>query len=103
MGDNELGETTGAATSFPHRSSGSVSIGGRTLSNIVSVAAGNAFGLALGRDGRVVAWGKIQLPEGLTNVVAIAARSLYALALKSDGTVVSWAKMPGTKRMCPLD
>ncbi|MGZ5565463.1 MAG: S8 family serine peptidase, partial [Limisphaerales bacterium] len=65
------------------------------LSNVVNVAAGEDFSLALKNDGTVVGWGNNSLgqcspPAGLSGVVAIAAGSSHALALKQDGTVVGW-------------
>lgn len=65
------------------------------LSNIVSIAAGGFFGLALGNDGTVRGWGandagEIDIPLNVTNVVAISAGSFSAVALRRDGTVVTW-------------
>lgn len=102
-GDNELGEATGVATPFPHRSSGPVTVRGRPVNNVVSIAAGNSFGLALKRNGTLAAWGKTKIPAGLSNVVAIAARSFYTVAVKSDGTVVSWANIPSIKTHVPAE
>jgi hypothetical protein len=68
------------------------------LSNVVAIATGGhggrdcpglSYGLALMRDGRMVAWGG-DLPAGHSNVVAIAVGGYHSLALKSDGTVVAW-------------
>jgi alpha-tubulin suppressor-like RCC1 family protein len=100
-GDNQVGRATGTGTPFPYRSSGSVMVGGRALSNVVSIAAGSSFGLALKRDGRLVAWGKNEVPAGLSNVVAIAARGFYSVALRKDGTVASWASMPPGQSRVP--
>ncbi|HEU5072265.1 MAG TPA: immunoglobulin domain-containing protein [Verrucomicrobiae bacterium] len=63
------------------------------LSNVVAIAGGAAFSLALKGDGTVVVWGGgpvTNVPPGLTNVVAIGAGNLHALATLADGTVVSW-------------
>ena len=65
------------------------------LTNVVAIAAGSDYSLALKADGTVVGWGnnfygQITIPAGLTNVVAIAAGDLHSLALKADGTVVGW-------------
>jgi len=66
------------------------------LSNVLAVAGGNDFSLALKSDHTVVAWGnnnmgQCNLPAGLSNVTAIAAAmGSFGLALKSDGTVVGW-------------
>jgi hypothetical protein len=65
------------------------------LSNVVEVAAGGCFSLALTVGGRVLAWGdnrcgQTNVPSDLTNAVAIAAGRLHCLALRSDGSVVAW-------------
>ena len=76
------------------------------LGEVVAIAAGNSFSLALANDGTVWGWGENNLgqlgngryPEGpapaqvigFTGVAAIAAGDSYGLALKSDGTVWVW-------------
>jgi hypothetical protein len=65
------------------------------LTNVIAIAAGDAFSLALREDGTVAAWGHnghgiLNLPLGLNNVVAISAGANHALALRIDGTVVGW-------------
>ena len=63
------------------------------LSNVISVAAGSGYSLALRTDGTLYAWGGSQptnIPAGLANVVGIAAGASHALALISDGTVRAW-------------
>jgi hypothetical protein len=65
------------------------------LSNVVMIAAGGYFSLALKADGTVAAWGdntygQTNTPAALSNVVAIAAGRYCSLALKSDGTMVGW-------------
>jgi uncharacterized delta-60 repeat protein len=73
------------------------------LSNIVAVACGHAYGLAIRSDGTVVAWGgaaypgytdygQTNVPSGLSNVVAVAGGWFHSLALKQDGTVSAWGK-----------
>ncbi len=69
------------------------------LSNVVAIAAGGGFSVALKADGTVVAWGvddsgQTDVPAGLSGVTAIAAGLAHGLALKSDGTVVSWGSDP---------
>jgi alpha-tubulin suppressor-like RCC1 family protein len=58
----------------------------------VAIAAGIAHGLAVRRDGSVVAWGDNQaptgVPGGLTNAAAVAGGNLHSLILLRDGTVV---------------
>ena len=66
-----------------------------TISNVVTVAAGDWHSLALQADGRVVAWGhnwagQCDVPETLSNVVAIAAGGYHSLALRTDGAVIAW-------------
>ena len=72
--------------------------------NIVAVAAGNAFSLALDANGDVWSWGRSNPADfsgnnssptpvrlaGLSNVVAIAAANGHALALRRDGAVFAW-------------
>ncbi len=76
------------------------------ISNVVAIAAGADFSLALKSDGTVWSWGENfagQLGDGsttphyapaqvstLTGVVAIAAGDLRAFAIKSDGTLWAW-------------
>lgn len=67
------------------------------LTNVIAIAAGNAYSLALTRDGHVTAWGahyygQTEVPSGLSNVVAIAAGSGQSLALTADGQVVGWGQ-----------
>lgn len=59
--------------------------------NVLAVAAGDEYSLALKSDGTVIAWGKTTpVPTGLSNVVAIASGGGQNLALKNDGTIVAW-------------
>ena len=75
------------------------------LSNVIAVAAGKEFSLALRADGTVLAWGDNVLGQlgietqreltpapvpGLTGVVAIAASGSHSVALRADGTVFGW-------------
>ncbi len=94
---NELTTTYDASGGKPDRPSphiiitnGIVKIDGRTLDNVISIAAGDGFSLALKKDGTVVTWGANYSPTGLTNITAIAAARFTSLALKNDGTVVRW-------------
>ena len=76
------------------------------LSNVVAIAAGNQFALALKGDGTVVGWGSsigTNVPSNLTNVVSISTSgastsvyAAYALAVRGDGTVVQWGFTPTT-------
>ena len=73
------------------------------LSNVVAIAAGYRYTLALTTQGEVVGWGlggpgtsgwpncgQTTVPSGLSNVVAIAAGSWHSLALTDEGRVVAW-------------
>jgi hypothetical protein len=68
------------------------------LSNIVAVACGAVDSLALGTDGRVVAWGAdntfglTNVPGNLSNVIAVAAGYGDGLALLADGTITTWGQ-----------
>lgn len=64
------------------------------LSNVVGIAAGSSYSLALRQDGTVYYWGNNSqisntLPN-LTGVVALAAGQNHALALLSNGMVRAW-------------
>ena len=74
---------------------GVVKIDGRTLGDLVSVAAGDGFSLALKKDRTVFTWGENYIPSGLTNIMAIAAASFFSIAVKADGTVVEWESQKG--------
>ena len=64
--------------------------------NLIAIAAGGDFFLALRGDGTVVAWGAdtniLSIPPNATNVVAIAAGDYHCLALRGNGTVVGWGE-----------
>jgi alpha-tubulin suppressor-like RCC1 family protein len=83
-GNTRLASTTKIVTN------GVVEINGVVLGDVISIAAGDGFGLALKNDGTVVTWGENYVPKGLSNVVAIAADYAHSWALKRDGTVVGW-------------
>lgn len=65
------------------------------LSNVVSLATGEAHAVALRVDGTLTAWGcnegRLEFPPGLGHVVSIAANSWHSLALLEDGNVVEWS------------
>src|SRR5208282_5721653 len=100
-GFNMAGQATGIPTTN-YVSSGLVRIGGQTLSNVVSIAAGDAYSLALKEDGTVVAWGHMvhglhpaTVPAGLSNVVAIAAGSFdFCLAITTNRDVAERFRQP---------
>ena len=65
------------------------------LTNVVAVAGGYDFSVALNVNGTVVVWGdntfgETNVPPGLTNVTSIAAGGGHVLALLENGTVVAW-------------
>ena len=104
-GQNRYGQATGTSDSNPRAVGGLVRIGSNTLSNVMDVATGVGFSLALKSNGTVVAWGnndsgQTVMPASLSNVIAIAAGTSHAIALKHDGTVVNWG---ASRLMLPKD
>ncbi|MFP2957941.1 carboxypeptidase regulatory-like domain-containing protein [Myxococcus sp. 1LA] len=64
------------------------------ITDVVSVASGTSFAVALQADGSVIKWGgpdPVPVPDGLSDVVDISAYGTRLLALKRDGTVVTIA------------
>lgn len=98
-GWNQSGEATGITTTgkpnLANFSSGTVHVDDEMLTNVVSIAAGHSYSMALKKDGTVVAWGKMgdsnlpaTVPEGLSNVVAIAAGAEdFCLAITTNKAV----------------
>lgn len=91
-GDNTYGQTTIPAG----------------LTNVVAVAAGDNFNVALKGDGTVIAWGdnalgQTNVPPNLTNVVAISACRSHVLALRNDGTMVGWGENANGQNNIPAD
>ena len=88
---------TGYVTAWGNNASGESTVPSG-LTDIVQVAAGRYYSLALKSDGTVVAlgrnWlGQTDVPADLTDVIAIAAGGYgQSLAVKSDGTVVGWGR-----------
>jgi len=73
--------------------------GNETLTNIVAIAAGQSWGLALRTDGTVMEFGdnsnhSNDVPAGLNNVVSIAIEGDANWAIKRDGTVTKWGGEP---------
>lgn len=89
-GDNYLGQSLGYKTPDSGTTNGIVRVNGQVLSNVVSIAAGREFSLALKKDGNIATWGENYLPKGLSNIVAVAAEPGNSWALQTDGTVVGW-------------
>lgn len=98
-GWNQSGEATGVPTTgrpnLANFSSGAVHLNRELLTNVISIAAGHGYSMALKQDGTVVAWGKMgdsqrlaTVPEGLSNVVAIAAGAEdFCLAITTNKVV----------------
>ena len=82
------------------------------LSNVVSIAAGQAHVLALKSDGTIATWGDntygqrtvpvAQLNSATNRVVAIAAGAFHSLALRSDGAVFAWGQNGGGQTNVPV-
>ena len=106
---NSMGVTTGAVRWFRADYAPKVAAWGennvgqlqipQNLTNVVSVAGGAFYSLALRADGTVCAWGdnalgECNVPASATNVVALGTGygqvTPISLALRSDGTVVAW-------------
>ncbi len=71
------------------------------LRNVVAVAAGYDFSLALRKDGSVVAWGnntygQTTVPALLTNAISLSASWQQAGAVKADGSVAVWGATAGS-------
>ncbi|MCL5266675.1 MAG: T9SS type A sorting domain-containing protein [Bacteroidetes bacterium] len=98
----ELGDSTTTNSTVPVK----VTLPGGVLAK--SIFAAPAFGLAIGSDGNLYAWGsnstgqlgdsttvtsnvpvRVRLPIGVT-AIAISAGSSYSLAIGSDGNVYAW-------------
>lgn len=99
----EFGEVTAWGDSFYGRTS--VALG---ATNLLDIAAGFNYGLALRADGRVLAWGdnaygQRDIPASLTNAVAISAGYNFALALRADGTVAAWGLNNSGQTDVPAD
>jgi alpha-tubulin suppressor-like RCC1 family protein len=62
------------------------------LTNVVSIAVGDAFCLALKNNGSVVDWGNVSYPApfALTNEAAVAAGIALTVVLNENGTVAVW-------------
>jgi alpha-tubulin suppressor-like RCC1 family protein len=70
------------------------------LSEVIAIATGGSYGLALLRNGTVMTWGSgggansyipVQV-KGLSEVTAIAADGGHSLALLKNGTVMAWGE-----------
>lgn len=99
-GWNQWGESTGVPTiadpgTLDSFASGPVRTVGQLMSNVVSIAAGRGYSMALKKDGTVVTWGRmaegqypVTVPDGLSNVIAIAAGADdFCLAITTNKAV----------------
>ena len=64
------------------------------VTNVIGLASGGYYGLALQSNGMPVAWGAAECPPflfpGLSNIVSIAVGGSHSLALRSDGRIFAW-------------
>jgi hypothetical protein len=108
FGLNDNGQVTGIPTTEGSSSAiaSPVILGGRPLTGVVAIAAGDTHTVALRNDGTVMVWGYPASPDDesdcargrpltlggdvLTGVTAIAAGGRHTLAMKNDGTMVAW-------------
>src|SRR5258705_12131321 len=62
-----------------------------SATNVIGVAAGGTFSVALRSDGSVISWGvATNPPTDITNAIQIAAGYTHGLSLRADGTVAAW-------------
>lgn len=101
-GENSFGQLGDGATGGHEKTPVEV----HELSLVSAISAGEYFGLALLKDGKVMAWGENKFGElgdgktentdipvevhGLSEVVAISAGEYHSLALLKDGKVMAW-------------
>ena len=72
----------------------------KNLTNVLAVASGSAFNLAIDNNGTASAWGgnnqgQTNLPVGLTNVAAIAGGTTFGLAIGNQPPSASSATVSG--------
>ena len=73
----------------------------RAVKDVVQIAAGDYYNLALKRNGTVEAWGADDQVSGqLAGVISITAGSAHNLALQADGTVIAWGA--NDNRQCDI-
>ena len=75
------------------------------LTNVVSLATGNSFIIALFDNGSVAGWGTFApaVPAEATNVVAISGCESHVLALRRDGSVLAWGDNSSGQTDVPTD
>jgi len=67
-------------------------VGGPAVSNVVSIAVGDGFGVGVRAEGSLITWGEVPqnwAPGGLSRLTSVACGYNHGLALRDDGTVVA--------------
>ncbi len=67
------------------------------LSNVVAIAAGPDYGLAITGAGRITGWGnnrdnRLNYPTSFTNIAAVSAGWRHGLALTDEGKILGWGE-----------
>ena len=124
--NGQLGDNTTTQRNIPVQVKDAAGTG--YLDNIIAIATGGNYSLALKNNGTVWAWGDnangrlgdntttqrnlpVQVLGGLSDVTSIVAGDSHSLALKSNGTVYAWGNNPdgqvgdgttGNSRLVPV-
>lgn len=93
-GQNSAGQATGTPNkTYDYRSSGLVKINNEVLHDVIEIAAGKYFSMALRRDGTIVGWGdswyQKNIPLDLSGVTAVSAGQYFCLAITTNSGVVA--------------
>jgi hypothetical protein len=80
-----LGGSAGSVVAWGYNANGQTNVL-KGLTNVLAIASGTAFNLAMKNDGTVRGWGnniqgQLNVPLGLTNVAAVAAGTTYSMAI----------------------
>jgi alpha-tubulin suppressor-like RCC1 family protein len=80
---------------YSEQTNGVIELDDETLTNAIAIAAGNAKGLVINRDGKVIAFGALVDSSGpasgsLTNIARIQVEGNSFWAIRRDGTVLQW-------------
>jgi alpha-tubulin suppressor-like RCC1 family protein len=95
---NSVGTSTSAPVSIILLEAiewGGASTVSEQATNLVNIVTGPSHALALGENGKVIAWGdntwgQTSIPDSATNIVAIAGGQTFSLALASNGIPIAW-------------